>query len=132
MLRISIILTIILLSQAPWIHAQESADEESMLLTVILRHDQSMTLDEISEHLRKTSFWENFPPNGVDVVSWNIAMGVGHIITLRLPPSRLREVNLAVEKRAWGAFRTEFYPTYDYKTIWTSSRKASSQAARVN
>ena len=30
---------------------------------------------------------------------------------------RLREVNRVLEDTAWGAYRTEFYPTYDYKAV---------------
>jgi hypothetical protein len=26
-------------------------------------------------------------------------------------------VNLALEKCAWGAFETEFYPTYDFRPV---------------
>jgi hypothetical protein len=39
------------------------------------------------------------------------------LFTLRLPASRLREVNRIFENTAWGSYRTEFYPTYDYKAI---------------
>jgi len=39
------------------------------------------------------------------------------VVTLRLPASRLREVNRILENSAWGSYRTEFYPTYDYKAI---------------
>jgi hypothetical protein len=42
-------------------------------------------------------------------------MGIGQVVTLRLPASKLREVNRAIENSAWGAYRTEFYPTYDFK-----------------
>ncbi len=52
-------------------------------------------------------------------------MGIGQVVTLRVPASRLRDVNLAIEKCAWGAFRTEFYPTYDYKSIAEQQRKQS-------
>jgi hypothetical protein len=45
-------------------------------------------------------------------------MGIGQVVTLRLPAESLREVNLAIEQGAWGAFRTEFCPTYDYKSVW--------------
>jgi hypothetical protein len=34
------------------------------------------------------------------------------VVTLRLPASRLREVNRILENIAWGSYRTEFYPTY--------------------
>ena len=53
----------------------------------------------------------------MEVVSWYVEMGIGQVITLRLPASRLREVNRVLEDTAWGAYRTEFYPTYDYKAI---------------
>jgi hypothetical protein len=45
-------------------------------------------------------------------------MGIGQVVTLKLPPERLRAVNLAIEQNAWGAFETEFYPTYDFRPIW--------------
>ena len=44
-------------------------------------------------------------------------MGIGQVVTLRLPASRLREVNRVLEDTAWGVYRTEFYPTYDFKPI---------------
>ena len=56
-------------------------------------------------------------PAGVEVVSWYVMMGIGQVVTLRLPASRLREVNRILENTAWGAYRTEFYPTYDYKAV---------------
>jgi hypothetical protein len=103
--------------------AQEAADDGKIMLTVILRHDQSKTLDEIDDHLVKTGFNKNFPPEGVEIVSYHIVMGIGHIITLRLPPDKLREVNVAFEKGVWGAFRTEFYPTYDYLKIFNELKQ---------
>jgi hypothetical protein len=35
----------------------------------------------------------------------------------------LREVNLSIERHAWGGFRTDFYPTYDYKSVWEAEQK---------
>jgi hypothetical protein len=55
-------------------------------------------------------------------------MGIGQVVTLRVPPSRLREVNLAIERGAWGGYRTEFYATYDFKPIWEANRTAASPA----
>ena len=34
-----------------------------------------------------------------------------------VPASRLREVNRVLEDTAWGAYRTEFFPTYDYRAV---------------
>jgi hypothetical protein len=92
-------------------------DKGSILLTIFLRHDQSKPLDEINSELRKQGYYKAFPPTGVEIVSWYVMMGIGQVITLRVPADRLREVNLAIEKTAWGGYRTEFYPTYDYKAI---------------
>ena len=89
-----------------------------LMLTIFLRHDQSQNLDEIQARLKQTGFYQSFPPPGVDVVSWHVVMGIGQVVTLRVPPERLREVNRAIEDRAWGAFRTEFYATYDFKPVW--------------
>ncbi|WPN51654.1 hypothetical protein QMK52_22535 [Pseudomonas sp. P9_2] len=93
-----------------------SADN-AVMLTVFLKHDQSRNLNEIRTKLTEQELFKVFPPEGVEIVSWNIAMGIGHVIVLRFPASRLREVNLAIERSAWGPFRTEFFPTYDYMDI---------------
>ena len=50
-------------------------------------------------------------------------MGMGHVVTLRVPPARLREVNRSVEQNAWKVFRTEFYPTYDFREIARGQRE---------
>ena len=39
-----------------------------------------------------------------------------------VPAARLREVNLAIERCAWGAFSTEFYATYDFTPVAHSKR----------
>ena len=75
-------------------------------------------MNEINGIVGKAGFRDKFPPQGIEVVSWYVMMGIGHVVTLRVPPARLREVNLAIEQGAWGGYRTEFYPTYDYKSIW--------------
>nr|WP_244507774.1 hypothetical protein [Methylobacterium phyllostachyos] len=91
--------------------------DNAVLLTVFLRHDQSRPLAELNAQLAKQGFYKAFPPPGIEVVSWNVVMGIGQVITLRLPAARLREVNRVLEDTAWGAYRTEFYPTYDYKAV---------------
>jgi len=91
--------------------------DNAVLLTIFLRHDQSRPLAELNAQLARQGFYKAFPPPGIEVVSWYVAMGIGQVITLRLPASRLREVNRVLEDTAWGAYRTEFYPTYDYKSV---------------
>jgi hypothetical protein len=94
-----------------------------LMLTIFLRHDQSQNLDEIQARLKQTGFYQSFPPQGVEVVSWHVVMGIGQVVTLRLPAEKLREVNRMIESKAWGAFRTEFYPTYDFKPVWETLRQ---------
>ncbi len=102
---------------APPAGAAVATPDNAILLTVFLRHDQSRPLGELNAQLARQGFYKAFPPPGVEVVSWVVAMGVGQIVTLRLPASRIREVNRVLEDTAWGAYRTEFYPTYDYKAV---------------
>ena len=107
-------------------HAQtQTPAAPGFLLTVFLRHDQSKTLGEINERLWKNDYYRKFPPEGIEVVSWYIVMGIGQVVTLRVPPERLREVNRVIEESAWGAYRTEFYPTYDYKALAEAERKGA-------
>lgn len=104
------------------VFAQEKKPD-TILLTIFLKHDQTKTLAEINQHLDKTGFYKKFPPEGVEVVSWYVMMGIGQVVTLRLPPEKLRPVNLQIEQNAWGAFKTEFYATYDFKPVWESTYK---------
>jgi hypothetical protein len=104
-------------------HQEAAAPRGMMMLTIFLKHDQTKTLDEIQQHLKQTGFTQNFPPPGTEVVSWYVMMGIGQVVTLRFPAEKLREVNLAIEHGAWGAYRTEFYPTYDYLPVWKASRQ---------
>jgi hypothetical protein len=89
----------------------------SFLLTIFLKHDQSRPLGKINEQLKEQGFYMAFPPQGIQVVSWYVMMGIGQVVTLRVPAERLREVNRVIETTAWGGYHTEFYPTYDFKVI---------------
>jgi len=94
-----------------------ATSDNAVLLTVFLKHDQSRPLGELNAQLKKQGFYKAFPPPGVEVVSWTVVMGIGQVVTLRLPASRVREVNRVLEDTAWGAYRTEFFLSYDYKAV---------------
>ena len=74
---------------------------DAILLTVFLHHDQSKTLDEINKLEDEQGLYKVFPPPGTAVVSWHVVMGIGQIVTLEVPASKLREVNRSLEKAAW-------------------------------
>ena len=123
-MRLSALAAGALLALAPAAQAQPTppgvtpgAPTGTMLLTVVFRHDQSKPLPDINAELKKNGFYERFPPAGVEVVSWYVMMGLGQVVTLRFPAERLRDVNSAIEQTAWGGYRTEFYPTYDYRQL---------------
>ena len=122
-LLLSLTFPLTMLAQPPQEQQTPAPEKGMMMLTIFLRHDESKTLDQINQHLRETGFTKDFPPNGVEVVSWYVMMGIGQVVTLRFPAERLREVNLVIEHGAWGAFRTEFYPTYDYKPVWEATQQ---------
>lgn len=102
---------------APPQGSASATPDNAMLLTIFLKHDQSRPLSELNEQAHKQGFHKAFPPPGMEVVSWYVAMGIGQVITLRFPANRLREVNRVLEDVAWGPYRTEFYVTYDYKPV---------------
>jgi hypothetical protein len=93
--------------------AAEPQAPDAILLAIFLRHDQGLNLAEIQKLQEEQGFWKAFPPEGTTVISWHVMMGIGQVVILEVPASKLRDVNLALEKTAWRAFRTEFYPTYD-------------------
>src|ERR1700728_4741934 len=61
--------------------------DNAIMLTIFLKHDESRPLAELNAQLQKQGFYKAFPPPGVEVVSWNIVMGIGQVVTLRLPAS---------------------------------------------
>ncbi|WP_321869508.1 hypothetical protein [Paraburkholderia tropica] len=98
------------------------AGDGTFLLTIVLKHDESKPLPKINQQLAEQGFYKAFPPPSIEVVSWYVMMGLGQVVTLRVPAARLREVNRAIEETAWGGYRTEFYPTYDYKALAEQAR----------
>ena len=104
--------------EGPSTTANPVPEVDSVLVTVILKHQQDKNLPEIRRILESQGFWDIFPPQDVRVVSWTLAMGLGHIITLYVPAGAIRRLNLALENGAWGAFDTEIYLTYDYQAVW--------------
>ena len=102
-----------------------------IMLTIFLKHDQSKNLAEIQGTLGEREWWARFPPEGIEIASWYVVMGIGQIVTLKVPPDRVAEVNVEIERSAWGVFATEFYPTYDFVPVrerikgeWLAARDA--------
>jgi hypothetical protein len=112
---------------APAAGAASATPDNAILLTIFLKHDQSRPLAELNAQLAKQGFYKEFPPPGIEVVDWHVVMGIGQVVTLRLPAARIREVNRVLEDTAWGAYRTEFYPTYDYKAVGIAEHEKATQ-----
>jgi hypothetical protein len=95
----------------------EVKNNPNVMLTVIMKHHEGLTLDDVQARMKASDWWEQFPPAGVRIVSWTVAMGLGQIVTLEMAPHLLPVVNLALEARAWGVFKTECYPSYDFVPV---------------
>jgi hypothetical protein len=93
------------------------APADELLLTLVLKHHPGLTLDDVQARLKAADWWDSFPPPGVRIVSWTVAMGFGQIATLALPPHLLPVLNLELERRAWSVFATECHPTYDFVPV---------------
>jgi hypothetical protein len=100
-----------------------ASDSSKIMITIFLKHFQENNLTDIQQELEQNGFYKIFPPDSVEIVTWYAMMGIGQVVTVRLSPARLRDLNLSIEKGAWGAFSTEFYPTYDYLPIWKDMMK---------
>jgi hypothetical protein len=91
------------------------ATTQAILLTIFLKHDQSIALEERDAALAEKGWWDGFPPEGCELVSWHVAMGLGHIVTLSVPLDQISAVNVEIERKAWGVYSTDFYLTYDFE-----------------
>ena len=98
-------------------------DADRVLLTIFFKHTQEMTLEEMGANLRKNGWLDKFPPEGVEVVSWYQLMSFGHVVTLKVPPVKIREVNRAIESGSYSTFKSEVYAGYDFWPI-IQARKA--------
>jgi hypothetical protein len=107
--------------------ATQALPKDYVLLTIFLKHDESKPLGEINKELEQRNWARDFPPPGVEIVSWYIMMGVGQVVTLKVPPEKVRELNRVIEEKAWGPYRTEFYLTYDYKTSAQAAHEKAQQ-----
>jgi len=99
------------------------APADSVMITIFLKHQQDKSLKEIQKVQEVNKLWELFPPKEARIISWYVMMGIGQVVTVRIPAHALRTLNLSIENGAWGAFNTEFYPTYDYVPVWQNSLK---------
>ncbi len=97
--------------------ASTPATAEPVLITLILKHHAGLVLDDIQSRLKASQWWERFPIEGTRVVSWTVAMGLGQIVILEVPPHLLGQVNLELERSAWGVFKVEVYPSYDFVPV---------------
>ena len=95
--------------------------DNAVMLTIFLKHDQSRPLAELNAQLDKQGYYKAFPPAGVEVVSWYVMMGKGLAERRPCGDPRLDRPRGIIENSAWGSYRTEFYPTYDYKAIGTAA-----------
>ncbi|GAP54062.1 conserved hypothetical protein [Arthrobacter sp. Hiyo6] len=101
--------------------------DDSRLLT----HDQSQHMEQIQAGLDDRDRWNGFPPEGGEIVSWVVTMGVRQTVTLRLPVRLLNTVNVEPERRAGGVFSTEFYPTCDFLPVRERLRRESNESVNL-
>lgn len=101
---------------------QKESKSDSIMVTIFLKHQQDKNLDSLQAIQQKNKFLEMFPPSSARVVSWYVMMGIGQVVTVKLPASEVRILNRSIEKGAWGAFNTEFYLTYDFMPVWEETK----------
>jgi len=125
MKNIIILFTVFMSLYCNLLQSQSSAasDSSKIMITIFLKHFQENNLTDIQQELEQNGFYKVFPPDGAEIVSWYALMGLGQVVTVKIAPDKLRDLNLSIEKGAWGAFSTEFYPTYDYLPIWKDEIK---------
>jgi hypothetical protein len=116
------LICLLLLATPLLVRAQTAKPADSVMITIFLKHQQDKNLDSRQKIQKKNKFGDMFPPKSARVVSWYVMMGIGQVVTLKLPAADLRTLNMAIEKGAWGAFNTEFYPTYDYVPVWKAEK----------
>lgn len=116
LISLSVVLTMVFFRVSAQTGKVKSAD--SLMITIFLKHQKDKNLDSLQAIQKQNKFGELFPIKSARVVSWYVMMGLGQVVTVKIPTADLRTLNVSIEKGAWGAFDTEFYPTYDFVPIW--------------
>jgi hypothetical protein len=88
------------------------------LLTLVLHQDKEQSVADFKTQLEANGFQEAFPPQGVEIVSWTGVLGLGHVITLRLPTYLVPDVRQAVDACKWGKIEPRLYSSYDFEPFW--------------
>ncbi len=65
---------------------QPTAPNDSILITIFLKHQQDKNLDSLRKIQAKNKFSEKFPPKSARVVSWYVMMGIGQVLPLKFRP----------------------------------------------
>lgn len=94
---------------------ESTAASDSLMVTIFMKHHQDKNIEELREIREKNGFLENFPPPSAKVVNWYVMMGIGQVVTVRIPAGELRNLNIAVEKSVWG----HSPPNFTRRTICT-------------
>ena len=118
-----LIIALLFFSQLTIAQQAPASPGDSILITIFLKHQQDKNLDSLRIIQKQNHFNELFPPKSARVISWYVMMGIGQVVTVKIPAAELRTLNLAIERGAWGAFNTEFYATYDYMPVWKAAQK---------
>ena len=90
---------------------------QPVLVTVVLKHDETIDMEERSAILTQKGWWDSFPPEGCEVVEWYFAMGLGHLVILSVRPDKVAALNVEVQRSCWGVYGTDFYLSYDFKPL---------------
>ena len=72
-----VMLCVLVVSAPALAQAPATSPADYVLVTVVLKHDQSKNLDEIGKIQEEQGFWAKFPPDGIVVESWYIVRGSG-------------------------------------------------------
>ncbi len=98
--------------------AQTRERNPSTLLTLVLHQTKDQSVEEFQQQLRDNHFQQAFPPDGVEIVSWTGVVGMGYVITMRLPNYKVPEVRHAINARKWGDITPKLYSAYDFEPFW--------------
>jgi hypothetical protein len=91
-------------------------ERSDLLMTVVLRRDPQLPERELLDRLAAAGFYREFPPTGAELVRWDVALGLGEVVILRLAPDQVRALHTTLRRTASGSFSTEVYVTTQIET----------------
>lgn len=83
--RLKVLFVLLFSASAVFAQTPKAISPDSIMVTILLKHQKDKNLKEINEKLADNKFNEIFPIMEVRVISWYVMMGIEQVVIIKMP-----------------------------------------------